>query len=326
MPYNSLIARTDAASLIPEDVSREIIKNVPEQSAVLQLGRRLQNMPRARKRLPVLSMFPTAYFVTGDAGLKQTTEVNWSDKYIDAEELAVIVPIPEAVLDDADYDIWAEIRPLIEEAFGVAIDAAILHGTNAPSSWPTNIATAAASASNSVDLSTQVASGEDLYDVLLGENGVVAKVEADGYMVNGHIAAMSMRGKLRGVREKVYNGSTTANLGLPIFTRSMQDSSQYELDGSPILFPKNGAIAAASVLQFSGDWSQLVYSFRQDVTYKILTEAVIQDGSGNIVYNLAQQDMIALRAVIRLGWQVPNPINRVQQTEASRYPFGILVP
>jgi len=326
MAYNNIISRTDAAALIPEDVSREIIKTVPQQSAVMSLARRLPNMSRGQKRLPVMSALPVAYFVTGDTGMKQTSEVNWDDKYIDAEELAVIIPIPEAVLDDTDYDIWGEIRPSIEEAFGKAFDAAVLHGTNAPSSWPSDIATAAAAASHSVDLSTQVAAGEDLYDVLLGESGVISLIEADGFMANGHVAALSMRGKLRGVREKVYDGSSTANLGMPIFTRSMQDGNRYELDGSPIYFPKNGSINASSVLQFSGDWSQLVYSMRQDITYKILTEAVIQDGAGNIVYNLAQQDMIALRAVMRLGWQLPNPINRVNETEATRYPFSILVP
>ena len=59
--------------------------------------------------------------MSGDTGLKQTTEVNWANKYITAEELAVIVPIPEAVLDDINYDIWDEVRPLIVEAFGVRL-------------------------------------------------------------------------------------------------------------------------------------------------------------------------------------------------------------
>jgi len=315
--YNSVISRTDASALIPEDVSREIIQGVTEQSAVMRLGRRLPNMPRAQRRMPVLSVMPTAYFVDGDTGMKQTGEVNWTNKYLNAEEVAVIVPIPESVLDDVDYDIWGEVRPLIEQEFGRVIDAAVLHGTNAPSNWPDDIATAAASASNSVDLSTTVGAGGDLYDAVMGSSGVLSLLEADGFMATGHIAAMSMRGQLRGLRD---------SNGVPIFNRSLQEGTRYELDGEPVEFPRNGAISASDVLLFSGDWSQLVYAFRQEITYKVLSEAVIQDGAGNIVYNLAQQDMVALRAVMRWAWQVPNPINKLQETEASRYPFGILVP
>lgn len=324
--YDSLISRSGSTALMPEDVSREIIQGAVEQSAVLSLSRRLPNMSNKQRRMPVLSSLPTAYFVDGDTGLKQTSEVAWANKYIDAEELAVIVPIPEAVLDDADYDIWGEVRPRIAEAIGVAIDQAIMFGTNAPAAWPDDLLTAATAAANVVDESTQVALDEDLYDIILGANGVIGKVEADGFMVNGHVAAMSMRGKLRGLRERVYDGTSTVAGGAPIFTTSMQGGNSYLLDGSPIAFPRNGAINPATALMFSGDWNQLVYAMRQDITYKILTEAVLQDGAGNIVYNLAQQDMVALRAVLRLGWQVPNPINRVQAVEANRYPFAVLVP
>ena len=44
------------------------------------------------------------------------------------------------------------------------------------------------------------------------------------------------------------------------------------------------------------------------------------------MYNLAQQDMVALRAVFRVAWQVPNPINRVNENSSTRYPFSALVP
>lgn len=317
MPYDSVIDRTGAAALIPEDVSREIIQGVPEQSAVMQLARRLPNMSRKQQRLPVLESLVTAYFVTGDTGLKQTAQVEWGNKYIDAEELAVIVPIPEAVLDDADYDIWGEIRPLIVEAMGAAFDAAVLFGTNAPAAWPDDVLTAAAAASHTIDLSTRVGAGDDIYDVIMGETGLIALVEADGYMPNGHLAAMTMRAKLRGLRD---------DSGQPIFLRSMQEGGRYELDGEPILFPRNGAINPATALMFTGDWTKLVYSMRQDITYKMLDQAVIQDQAGNILYNLAQQDMVALRAVMRIGWQVPNPLTRMNLTEATRYPFSALVP
>lgn len=313
MAYNNVISRDDVAALIPEEVSREIVQGVAETSACLRLFRRLPNMSRQQQRIPVLSALPTAYFVNGDTGLKQTTEQAWENKYLNAEEIACIVPIPEAVLDDADYDIWAEVRPRIVEAFGVVIDAAILFGTYAPTTWPNSVLEGATNAGHVVALSA----GADIYDDIMGENGVISLVEEDGYMVNGHIAAMTMKAKLRGLRD---------TNGQPIFVRSMQDRTRYELDGEPMEFPANGAFDVTQALMFSGDFRQAVYAIRQEITYKVLTEAVIQDSSGAIIYNLAQQDMVALRAVMRLAWQVPNPVTRLQPAETQRYPFAVLTP
>jgi HK97 family phage major capsid protein len=313
MPYSNVISRTDAAALIPEEVSREIVQGVIEESVVLRLGRKLANMARAQTRMPVLSLFPTGYFVNGDTGLKKTTEMNWENKYIDAEEIAVITPIPQAVLDDADYDIWAEIKPQIVAEFGRVFDAAVLFGDNAPASWPDDVLTAAVSASNDVTLGA----GADMYEDLCDEGGVIAQVEADGFFHTGAAAAISMRARLRGLRDAD---------GTLLFTRSMQEATNYFLDGSPMIFPRNGCWDVAQAHLILGDWQQLVYSMRQDITYKITDVGVIQDASGAIVYNMFQQDMVALRAVMRLGWQVPNPINRLQETEADRYPFGVLIP
>lgn len=312
--YNSLISRSDAAALIPEEVSREIIQSVPEQSAVMRMARRLPNMTRAQLRMPCLTGLITAGFVSpADTGLKETSEIQWTNKYINAAELAVIVPIPETVIDDVDYDIWGEIRPRVSEAFGKAFDAAVFYQTNAPADWPTGLVAGATAAGQAVALGT----GADIYDDIMGEGGVIAKVEEDGFMVSGHIASLSLRAKLRGLRD---------NQGLPIFVRTVQAATPYELDGVPVDFPKNGSVNPAQSLLIAGDWSQLVYSIRQDITWKLLTEGVITDNTGAIQYNLPQQDMVALRVVMRLGWQLPNPINAVNQTEATRYPFAVLTP
>ncbi|RLG78462.1 MAG: phage major capsid protein [Thermoprotei archaeon] len=312
MAYNSLISRSDAAALIPPDTSREIVQGVTESSAVMRLATRAPDMPRAQRSIPVLSALPTAYFVSGDIGLKQTTEQAWENKYLNAEELACIVPIPEAVLDDQDYDVWGEIRPRIVEAMGRVFDMAVLFGTNAPATWPTDVVTAAVAAGNSVVYGTN----PDIYDDLLSENGVVSLVEADGYFITGHIADVSMRGILRGLR---------ATDGQLIFSRNVQERNRYELDGEPVEFPRNGVFNGQNAMLICGDWSQMIYALRQDISYKVLTEAVIQDADGNIVYNLPQQDMVALRAVMRIAWQVPNPINRMEEDESERYPFGVLL-
>ena len=118
------ITRGGAEALIPVQESHDIIQGAVEQSAVLQRGKRLANMTASQYKMPVLDLLPVAYFVNGEGSgaMKQTTNMAWDKKVIYAEEIAVIVPISEAVLDDADYDIWGEVKPRLVEAFGQKID------------------------------------------------------------------------------------------------------------------------------------------------------------------------------------------------------------
>src|SRR5690625_8049233 len=92
---------------------------------------------------------------------------------------------------------------------------------------------------------------------------------------------------------------------------AMQEITKYELECAPFDFMANGAWDNEKAELITGDFRQLVYAIRKDVTTKLLTEAVLQDPeTGDIVYNLAQQDMVARRVVMRLGWNVPNPPDR----------------
>lgn len=306
-----IIDRTGAESLIPTQEANEIIQGVVTQSAVLSIGRKLANMTSRQYRIPVLDMLPVAYFVNGDTGQKQTTKQAWDKKFITAEEVAVIVPIPESVLDDSEYDIWGEVRPRIVEAFSQKIDGAVLFGVDKPSTWRADVVSTATTAGAVVTLG----SADPLYDKIMGEDGVIAKVEQSGYFVNGHMADISMRAKLRGLKDD--NGN-------PIFKSDMQSGTTYSLDGSPMNFPNNGAFDKSKALMISGDFSQLVYSIRQDITFKLFTEGVIQNSDGSIAYNLMQNDMVALRAVMRLGWEIPNPINALQKDKNKRCPFAIM--
>jgi HK97 family phage major capsid protein len=191
----NIITRTDAAALIPTENATEIISGVRQQSAALNLMRKLPNMTSKQRKLPVLSAMPVAGFVNGDNGLKAVSSAQWANKYITAEEIAVIVPIPEAVLDDSSYDIWSEIKPLIVERFGKVIDGAAFFGTDKPADWPTGIVPGAIAAGNTVSLGSGTDIAEDI-------NTLMGKVEADGYDINGFAGDVSTKASLRGLRDK----------------------------------------------------------------------------------------------------------------------------
>jgi HK97 family phage major capsid protein len=318
--YNSLTDRTDVQALINEVVLPDILQSLPQQSTVLRVARRLPDASTNVTRMILAATMPEAYFITGstqtarDYGLKQTTEMSWTSKYLYIEELACIVPIPKNVLADTSYDIWGQIRPRIIESLGKKIDEAILYGTDAPATWPLDITASCAAAGNAIALGSV---GTDLYDDLFATGGVVDKVEEDGYMVSGAIAPIAFKSKMRGIR------STTGE-PIPAFgSQQLTDNSFY---GVSIQYPTNGAIDKTKTWLIAGDWTQIVYSIRQDVTFELFDQGVIQDSNGAIVLNLMQQDSVALRVTMRLGWQVPNPINRLNPTEATRFPLATLIP
>lgn len=311
-----ILDRNALSGLIPEPVTQEIMQGAVAESAILRVARRLPNMSSKTQTINVLDALPTAYWVNGEAtdsgatdAMKQTTNMAWDKKKLYAEEIAVIVPIPEAVLDDSSYDIWGEVRPRLTEAFGKVIDEAILFGKNKPSTWRQGVVPSAIEAGNGV------AATSDVFADIMGAGGVIAKVEEDGFIPNGAMAAIQMRARLRGLVD--------AN-GQPIFKTDMQGSTRYALDGMDMYFPQNGAFDPTQALLIVGDWSQLVYAIRQDMTFKIFTEGVIQDpSSGDIKYNLMQNDMVALRAVMRLGWEIANPLTAYNAALLNPFPFAV---
>lgn len=312
MPVH-ITSRADAEAIIREQVVSTIFQDAPKQSVFMSLARKLPNMTSNQTRIRVLDFLPTAYWVNGDTGMKQTSKQAWDNVYINAAELAVIIPIPEAVLDDAEFDIFGEITPRVNEAIGQKVDSAIIFGVNRPAEWQNDIVTLARQAGNNVAPS----GSPDYYDLILGEGGVISKVEEDGYMSTGALASMGMRAKLRGIK---------ATDGTPIFKSDMQGSTNYALDGAPMYFPQNGAFDNTIAQLIIGDFKQAVYAIRQDITVKILDQGVIQDpATKEIAYNLAQQDMVALRVVFRMGWALPNPATRMDEDRVG-CPFAYLEP
>lgn len=314
MPFDALTSRTDAAALMPEDVSRDIIRSAPKASIALSLMKRV-NMSRKQQRMPVLSALAQAYWVSGDTGLKQTTKEAWANKFLVAEELATIVPIPNAVLDDSDYPLWDEVKPDCIEAAGALIDAAALFGVGRPTTWPTSLVEGATAAGNQVVRGATA--GRDIAGDL---NATMRMVAADGHPVNGIASDSLLEYDVQDQRD---------SQGRPIFSTSLTDGVQRRaLYGRPFQFLDTGSWDASEADAITGDWTQAIIGVRQDITFTVHTEGVITDDAGAVVLNLMQQDSAALRMVMRVGFQVANPVSRrtAAADPATRYPFSVLRP
>ncbi|MDU1018564.1 MAG: phage major capsid protein [Bifidobacterium breve] len=306
--FNNTIGRTDlGASLIPDEVSQEIIQTVLESSVLLTRAKRMR-MSSKKKTQPVLASLPEAYWVQ-EGALKQTTKTGWEDVNITAEEMAVIVPIPDSVVDDAKINLWDTIKPLIAEAFGKKIDEAGIFGVDKPVTWGLDILAGATAAGTNIAQGTGVDLAQDV--AKLGEN-----LSKKGYAVNGFASQPGLNWQLVGLRD--------AN-GQPVYTPSLTQGAPSNLYGYPLNEVKNGAWDATKAVLLAADWSKFVVGIRQDMTYQLFDQGVISNADGKVLYNLMQQDAKALRVVMRVGFQVANPITRVA-AKGTQYPAGFITP
>jgi HK97 family phage major capsid protein len=131
----NIISRQHAEAIIREQVISKIFQDTPKKSTFMSLARKLPNMTSNQTRMRVLDVLPMAYWVNGDTGFRQTSEQAWDNVYLNAGELAVIVPISKKVLDDAEFDIMGEVTPRVIEAIAEKVDSAVLFGNNRPAEW-----------------------------------------------------------------------------------------------------------------------------------------------------------------------------------------------
>ena len=298
----TMIARENIIESTPNLVS-EIFQGVAQGSKILPLMTRLPDMTKSKESLPVLSLLPEAYWVSGDNGLKGVSKMAWDKKYIYAEEIAVVVPIPESVLADADYDIIGQAKPRIIEAFYKKIDEAIIAGKNKPARFREGLIASIINAGHAVAPSTN-----DLYTQI---SQAMGKVEQDGYDVNGIVGGVALK---QSFREGLLDQT-----GQPL-------SSASEVMSLSKAYVNNGAWDNTLAKFIVGDFSQAVYAVRSDIEFKLFDSGVVTDGSGNIIYNLMQQDMVALRCTMRMGWELPNPVNAENADEETRFPFALVEP
>lgn len=310
MAFEDVTGQDDIGALISEDVANEVIDGVEATSAVMRLMQKTR-MTKKQQRMPVLSTLPIVKFVAGGGGLKPITKMAWQNKFLVAEELAAIVVIPDDYLDDSDFPIWEKTKPKLIEAIAMAIDAAVLFGIDKPETWGKSCY------QHAVDAGNQLTRGSVVGQDVAGDvSDIMSLVENDGFDVNGHAARRSFRGSLRNLRD---------DQGQPIFQPNMQDKMKGMLWGEDLNYVPAAGWDSSKADLITGDWEQGIIAVRQDITFKMLTEAALFDDQGQLLVNLPQQDSTALRVVFRCAYQIANSVNLEGQL-VNQSPFGVLHP
>ena len=311
--------------VLPIEYGREIIRGVLGRSKALELGRRLPDMRGKTYKLNVLSSLPVAGWVKNSATPsgaadeiknKPISDLAWQGKDLVAEEIAVIVPVSLNTLRDVEnfVDIVPEITEQVVGAFQQVIDATIFFGVGSPWSGFNGIVADATTAGATVSWDGQ--GGTSFYNAV---NDAMEKVENSGYVPTAILGGPSLNSAFR---------KTITELGVLA-------GDQGEIGALPRHIDLTGGFNQSTAFAIVGDFRYLVYSFREEMEMRLLEEATLVDpATGNTLYNLAQQDMVAFRFTMRLGAAIPNPVNRVSgqlnsaETNivagATSYPFAII--
>mgnify|MGYP002624300617 CR=1 FL=1 len=273
---------------VPQEISYDIIGRVVLNSSVMRLSK-VEVMNSESKKFAVYASGVGAYW-TGETERIKTSVPKWIFPEITAKKLAVSVPVPREKINDSVIDVFGELRPIIAEAFYKKIDKTCLFGgTDTP--FANSIYSAATTNSMAVALGTNSKVDLDISDAM-------SLIEQKGYEVNGFVSNVAFKNTLRKMRD---------NNGNELFVTGITDRQGQRYDtlySQPIDFTHSESWDSTKAICIGGNWNYSIIGVRQEIEYDILKEATLNsitmpDGKP---LSLAENDMIAIKATMRIGF------------------------
>lgn len=270
---DTLYLKDNLAGTVPVEIAKKIIKNIREQASILNVCK-LENMTSDTKYLPYLTDSGAASWVNEGDSIG-TTIPKFSYPQLIAKKLAVIIPVTNEKNNDSVVNVMEELKQAIADAFANAIDSAMIFGTDSP--FDTNLITS---------IGAQKITATSSLDKDISE--AMGIVEDNKLSCTNILMGNSRKKVLRELaNDSKYKGAITL-------------TSAFE---TPIEFVKN--FDDTKAITITGDFSKAIIGTREGIEYKVLDQATI--GTGDTAINLAQRDMIAIKATMRLGFVVAEP-------------------
>jgi hypothetical protein len=305
MPAPPFVDRGDAV-IVPEAVATALISGTVRASAALSCFTRVPTGTRDSV-VPVLSRDIEAGWLATDTGLKRADAPKWDPGHLVAEELAVLVPIPNAVRDDQTFNITAAVRPLFIRAMARAVDRAAIFGVNKPPGWPSpSLIEAATAAGNVIE-----ATADPVEDLM----AAAEKPSEQGYVVSRAVTRPGWQFAAARVRahDLVANPAGAAE-PFPLIVAGLP------------LYLDPPAWRPAQAHAFAIDASCCLIGIRQDLTITPHPDGVIIDDQGKVLFSAMQQDSVIFRAVMRVGYLLAAPPTDADLPPDERAPVAAVVP
>ena len=288
MPSGTKINRSEIT--LPTDVASEILQKTQEASAVMQLARRV-TLPGRGLTIPMITGDPTAQWVA-ETGVKPVSDPQISTKVMQAYKIAVIETFSDEFARDMK-SLYDALIARIPGALSKCFDSTVLGATEKPGENFDNFASCTSQ-------SLIATSSASTYDGLVAADTDIA---THGGILSGFALSPQARGILL---------SACDSTGRPLFVNSVAAGAIPMILGVPTYMNKGvykagtaGSSGTPAIVGIAGDWSQALFGTVEGVKVDITDNATVTRGSGTsaVNVNLWQQNMIAVRAEIEVGFR-----------------------
>lgn len=283
------INRTTTNIALPQEVAREIWAATVEGSAIMSLARQIQ-LPGTGVSIQTITGEPEAAWVAETAA-KPVANHTFGKKTITPYKLAVIEPFStEFVRDKAA--LYAECVRRLPAALAKKFDQTVT-GTSAPGS---NFDVLGGATKQGIKTNTYA-----------GFLAAEAAISAAGGMMNG--IALAPQGK------SIVLGALDGQ-GRPLFTAGVESNTFGNILGAKTEVAKSMYKAGnPNIVGIAGDWDDAVYGIVEGVKMSVSDQATLTTTDGTI--NLWQNNMVAVRYEIEVGFAVKNAAEFVLLTDAA---------
>ncbi|HFE9852681.1 TPA: phage major capsid protein [Enterococcus faecalis] len=278
---DNVTMQTAKTGEIPKGSADAILTEVKQGSSIMRLAKQV-TMSKPIEEFTYMTGVG-AYWVS-EAERIQTSKPTFVKAEMRAYKMAVIIPTTRENLDYSVSNFFELMRPEVAEAFYKKFDQSAFTGVNSP--FAKNILGAATTAGNVV---TETA---NKYDDI---NQAIAFIEEEDLEPNGIATTRKQRVKYR---------STKDGNGMPIFNTATA-SGVDDILGLPISYTPKTTLGAETG-ELVGDWNYAYYGILKGLNYEILDQATLTTvtASDGAPINLAERDMVALKATMTVGFMV----------------------